>query len=198
MTHEQTDRADAGRVPAEFVARQLDERLQPALFGDVAGEVRRDGGGTRGEAGSREVGGEVIAFVVPGTPVGKGRPRFARRGNFVTTFTPEKTASYENLVKVKAEEAMQGRILIDGPVSVDIELFVTPPASWSQKKQRQALAGAIFPTSKPDVDNVLKGIFDAMNDIVWRDDKQACDVTVRKRYATTARATVQVKELAQA
>lgn len=137
----------------------------------------------------------MINFTIPGTPVGKGRPRFARRGNFVATYTPEKTASYENLVKVKAEEAMQGRPIIDVAVSVVILLFVTPPASWSQKKQRAALAGDIFPTTKPDVDNVIKGIFDACNEIVWRDDKQACDVRVIKRYAENARAVVQVEAL---
>lgn len=137
----------------------------------------------------------TVAFVVPGTPVGKGRPKFARRGNFVTTYTPEKTASYENLVKVKAEEAMNGRPAIDGPVAVEISLYVTPPASWSQKKQREAMEGRIYPTSKPDVDNVVKGIFDAMNEIVFRDDKQAVDVVVRKRYSNTARAIVGVKAL---
>lgn len=137
----------------------------------------------------------TVAFVIPGTPVGKGRPKFARRGNFVSTYTPEKTASYENLVKVKAEEAMAGRQVIDGPVEVAIWLFVTPPASWSQKKQREALAGTIFPTSKPDVDNVLKGIFDAMNEIVWKDDKQAVDVHVTKRYGEIARASVEVRTL---
>ncbi|AEV24609.1 holliday junction resolvase [Azospira oryzae PS] len=140
----------------------------------------------------------AIAFVIPGAPVGKGRPKFARRGSFTVAYTPEKTASYENLVKVKAEQAMAGRPVIEGAVSVVIWLYVTPPASWSQKKQRAALEGAILPTSKPDVDNVVKGIFDACNDIVWRDDKQACDVVVKKRYSDTARATVQVRELTQA
>jgi len=133
--------------------------------------------------------------VIPGTPVGKGRPKFARRGNFVSTYTPEKTASYENLVRVKAEEAMAGRQVIDGPVEVAILLFVLPPSSWSQKKQREALAGTILPTSKPDVDNVLKGIFDAMNEIVWKDDKQAVDVRVTKRYGEIARASVEVRTL---
>jgi Holliday junction resolvase RusA-like endonuclease len=137
----------------------------------------------------------AIAFVIPGTPVGKGRPKFARRGSYVTTYTPEKTAIYENLVKVKAQEAMNGRPVIEGAVSVVVGLYVTPPASWSQKKQHAALAGEIFPTSKPDVDNVIKGIFDACNEIVWRDDKQACDVFVIKRYDQTARATVKVSEL---
>ena len=136
-----------------------------------------------------------VSFVVPGMPVGKGRPKFARRGNFTVAYTPEKTASYENLVKVKAEEAMRGRILIDGPVSVDIELYVTPPASWSLKKQRVALLGESFPTSKPDLDNVIKGLFDACNDIVWKDDKQVVSLMVTKRFAETPCARMRVVAL---
>lgn len=137
----------------------------------------------------------MIVFTIPGTPVGKGRPKFARRGAFVTTYTPEKTASYENLVKVKAEEAMVGRELIAGAVAVTILLFITPPASWSNKKMLQALNHEILPTTKPDIDNVIKGILDAMNEIVWNDDKQVVDVTIRKRYANTARATVEVRAI---
>ena len=137
----------------------------------------------------------AVSFVIPGVPVGKGRPKFARRGNFTVAYTPEKTASYENLVKVKAEEAMAGRAVISGAVAVGIRIFVTPPASWSLKKQRAALAGEILPTSKPDIDNVAKGIFDACNHIVWHDDKQACDVTITKRYDSTPRAIVEIREL---
>ena len=137
----------------------------------------------------------MIAFSVPGIPVGKGRPRFARRGNFVSTYTDSKTASYENLVKVKAEEAMIGRQLIEGAVEVVIWLYVTPPASWSQKKQRAALSGEIYPTSKPDMDNVVKGLFDACNEIVWKDDKQVADLQVTKRYAPRAEACMRVTPL---
>lgn len=137
----------------------------------------------------------AVAFVIPGTPVGKGRPKFSRQGAFVRAYTPEKTATYENLVKVKAEQAMDGRPMIEGPVEVSIRLIVTPPASWSQKKQREALEGRIFPTSKPDIDNVLKGIMDACNEIVFKDDKQAVDVRVVKRYGQVARASVEVRPL---
>lgn len=134
----------------------------------------------------------AVAFTVPGAPVGKGRPKFARRGNFVTTYTPEKTASYENLVKMAAARAMDGRSMYECAVAVVMWLYVTPPASWSQKKQREALLNNILPTSKPDVDNVIKGIFDAMNEIVWKDDKQVVELTVKKRYSETARAQVEV------
>jgi Holliday junction resolvase RusA-like endonuclease len=47
-----------------------------------------------------------ISFTIPGEPVAKGRAKFARRGNFVTTYTPDKTARYENLVKLAAQQAM--------------------------------------------------------------------------------------------
>lgn len=137
----------------------------------------------------------TVAFVIPGTPVGKGRPRFARQGSFVRTFTPEKTASYENLVKVKAQEAMTGKTVFAGAVEVFIRIIVTPPASWSQKKQREALAGEIYPTTKPDWDNVGKGICDAMNEIVFKDDKQVVDARVTKRYGQVAMAAVEVAAL---
>lgn len=38
-------------------------------------------------------------IVIKGEPVGKGRPKFARQGNYVKTYTPEKTVEYENLIK---------------------------------------------------------------------------------------------------
>ena len=192
--NEQTIGRTPGRVPAWPGARSLDASVQPELFGDVAPELRRDVRREDREVGQGKVE-KVISFVVPGTPVGKGRPKFARRGNFVTTYTPEKTASYENLVRVKAEEAMVGQSLIDGPVSVSIILLVTPPASWSQKKQREALAGSILPTSKPDMDNVIKGLFDACNEIVWKDDKQVAELHVSKRYAERAEASMRVMPL---
>ena len=136
---------------------------------------------------------DMIVFTVPGTPVGKGRPKFARRCKFVTTYTPEKTVNYENLVKIAASQSMGTRPPIDGAVDVELSLFVIPPASWSNKKRTQALAGGIRPTSKPDIDNVLKGIADACNGIVWLDDKQIVDCRISKRYAERTEAVVLVK-----
>jgi Holliday junction resolvase RusA-like endonuclease len=137
----------------------------------------------------------MICFSIPGAPVGKGRPKFARRGNFVHAYTPEKTVSYENLVKIKAGEAMQGKTPLEGAAAVKLFLFVAPPASWSQKKQRAAMAGEIHPTAKPDMDNVVKGIFDACNAIVWLDDKQVCRLEVVKRFAAVPGAVVEVEAL---
>lgn len=127
----------------------------------------------------------VVAFVVPGAAVGKGRPKFARRGAFVTAYSDKKTVSYENLVRIYASEAVGNRPPLDGPVRLTLKISVLPPASWSKKKTSDALLGLVRPTTKPDIDNIMKAICDAMNEIVYVDDKQVCDVWVSKHYAIT-------------
>ena len=45
-----------------------------------------------------------------------------------------------------------------------------------------ALEGEIYPTTKPDKDNVIKAVYDGINGIVWKDDVQVVDGCQRKRY----------------
>lgn len=138
-----------------------------------------------------------IVITIPGTPVGKGRPRAFVRGGRVAMHTPENTASFENLVALAAQKAMTGRKPIESAVEVEIYLYVTPPESWSAKKKAQALAGIIKPTSKPDADNVIKALFDACNEVVWKDDKQVTDIArMSKRYAQQAQSVMIVREAA--
>jgi Holliday junction resolvase RusA-like endonuclease len=125
----------------------------------------------------------LIHFSVPGQPIGKGRPRVGKVGAHVRMFTPQKTVSYENLVKHAAFEAMAGAPLLEGPVRVIVHMACQIPASWSAKKQGSALSHVIRPTTKPDIDNVIKAIFDAINGVVWKDDVQVCDASIRKFYS---------------
>lgn len=138
----------------------------------------------------------MIQFHVPGAPVGKGRPRIGRVGAHARMFTPAKTVSYESTVALAAQQAMQGRGLMQGAVSVHLLIDCPIPASWSQKKQAQAKAGQIHPTTKPDIDNVEKAIFDALNGVVWRDDVQVVRVSKAKSYAATPGVRVSVEGIA--
>jgi Holliday junction resolvase RusA-like endonuclease len=79
-------------------------------------------------------------------------------------------------------------------VQVSMALDCAVPQSWSGKKQRAALAGEIRPTSKPDIDNVVKAIFDGLNGVAWRDDVQVVSLTVRKHYSATPRVDVHLSE----
>lgn len=129
----------------------------------------------------------MITIRLAGEPRGKGRPRAriakAKTGaQFVTVYTDAATRSYEALLRDAAQQAMAGRQLFEGPLKVKVAAFFSVPQSWSNKKRAQALSGAVRPTGKPDVDNVVKTL-DALNGIVWRDDSQIVQCFISKAYA---------------
>lgn len=134
----------------------------------------------------------MIAFCVPGAPQGKGRPRVGKIGAHARLFTPQRTVNYEGLVAHAAQQAMLGAAPFTEAVGANLFIDCAVPASWSQKKQRAALAGEVLPTSKPDIDNVVKAIFDGCNGVLWRDDVLVVDTRVRKRYAATPCVRVEV------
>ncbi len=126
----------------------------------------------------------LISFTVHGDPVGKGRPRISTRGGFVRSYTPDKTRDYECLVADIAHREMMNHGLLPtyDAVSVVIDAYYTIPKSFSKKKRIEAIEDEIKPMVKPDIDNVVKAILDAMNKTVYIDDKQVVDVIARKFY----------------
>ena len=136
----------------------------------------------------------MITYVVYGEPVGKGRPRFAKRGSFVSTYTPQKTKTYEDEIRMMARAAMGSNELLDAPVTVAIYIRASIPASFSKQKRKDALEGILKPTKKPDIDNIAKCFLDAMNGIVYLDDKQVVNLHLTKVYAETPAVEIMVKE----
>ena len=132
-------------------------------------------------------------FTVEGTPIGKGRPKFARRGNFVSTYTPTKTRDYEDIIKVAARQAMTEKPL-ETPVAVFVYIVVPILTSYSKKRKANCLAGIEKPTKKPDLDNVAKCFLDAMNAIVYQDDVQVVSLHVTKVYGIVGQVEVMVRE----
>jgi Holliday junction resolvase RusA-like endonuclease len=130
-----------------------------------------------------------IYFEVTGDPVGKGRPKFARHGNYVRTYTPEKTVFYEDHVAHAAKVAMKDLKPFDGAVELTIQAVKQVPASWSRKRQIMALEGKIKPP-KPDVDNIAKSIMDAMENICFDSDVQVYKLMIVKRYGDAGSASV--------
>jgi len=136
-----------------------------------------------------------VSFVVPGAPRGKGRPRFARRGNYVTTHTDKNTVSYENLIKFAASTAMCGGPPTDRPCELVVKIYVPIPKSFSKKKHAAATANELRPVTKPDVDNILKGVCDSLNGICWGDDRQCVFVLGSKYYSERPRLEVTVETI---
>ncbi|MFA6134707.1 MAG: RusA family crossover junction endodeoxyribonuclease [Phycisphaerae bacterium] len=135
------------------------------------------------------------AFTVPGNPVGKGRPRITTRGGKPRSYTPAKTRSYEATVAKWAKAAMRGHPPFQGACTLSVVAYMPIATSWSAKKRAAALAGELLPTVKPDADNAIKAICDAINGIVWHDDVQVIDGRVVKLYSGNPRVEVSVVHL---
>jgi Holliday junction resolvase RusA-like endonuclease len=136
----------------------------------------------------------MLTYMVEGNPIGKGRPKFARRGNFVSTYTPTKTRDYETVIKEAAKKAMGSNELLETPVTVAIYITVPIPQSYSKKRTEACLKDIERPIKKPDIDNIAKCFLDAMNDIVYKDDTQVLTLHVTKVYGTVGMVEVMVRE----
>ena len=136
----------------------------------------------------------MLTYMVEGNPIGKGRPKFARRGSFVSTYTPTKTRDYENVIKEVAKKAMGSNEILETPVTVAIYITVPIPASYSKKRTEACLKDIERPIKKPDIDNIAKCFLDAMNEIVYKDDTQVLTLHVTKVYGTVGMVEVMVRE----
>jgi Holliday junction resolvase RusA-like endonuclease len=137
-----------------------------------------------------------LSLFIPGEAVAKGRPRFTRARGNVRSFTPAKTARYEQLIALAASDAMAGAVPADGPVTVSVVAHLAIPKSLSKRKRADAIAGLLRPCTRPDVDNYLKIALDGLNKVAWGDDSQVVRATVSKRYAETPGMTIEVRDAA--
>lgn len=122
-----------------------------------------------------------VKFFVEGEPQGKARPRVTRNG----TFTPKKTREYESFVREMFLRTYPAfKPFAEGtPLNVIIIAKFRIPKSYSNANKTKIAEGTIYPTKKPDADNIAKAILDPLNGIVFHDDKQVVDCLIQKRYA---------------
>ena len=127
-----------------------------------------------------------INFTVPGTPVGKGRPRFVRATG--RTYTPDRTLVYENWVR---ECWRNGNFpKLTGPITARIDAFFPIPKAVSKKRRAEMEAEIVPYTGKPDTDNLAKCVLDSLNGMAFADDAQVSFLIVTKSYGKDPRCDV--------
>ena len=132
-----------------------------------------------------------IDFNIPGKVQAKQRPRF--NGKFA--YTPKQTVEYENWIRTCFLDKYRGIKPLEKPLKVKIITYYEIPKSTSKKKQKQMLECEIFPTVKPDTDNIAKSILDSLNKIAYLDDKQVVKLEVQKYYSQVPSVAVSIEEM---
>lgn len=144
---------------------------------------------------------EPIHLIIQGEPVAQGRPRAGKinRGRLhgqTVLYDPEKSKDYKHYLKFAASQQAPEKPL-EGPLQLVVHIYRSIPKSFSKKKKAEAEAGELRPTTKPDADNYLKGISDALNKIIWQDDSQIVSATVEKWYSQQPRIEVIVQTIGE-
>ena len=142
----------------------------------------------------------MIIIKIDGEIKGKGRPKFARRENFVSTYTPKETTNYENLVKLmyleqNRDNVSQIKYFNNEPLKLEITAVFEIPKSFSKKKTAMALNKLLYPTKKPDYDNIEKIVTDALNKVAYQDDSQIVSNTTNKIYGETPYVEIKIQAI---
>lgn len=129
-------------------------------------------------------------FTIYGKPQPKQRPRFNSRTG--TAYTPRETKVYETEVKYYFLQEYRRPTKLEGALVVSIDAYFEPPKSTPRATLEKMYAGEIRPAKKPDADNIIKSICDALNGLAYVDDSQIVTVQCRKLYSNVARCEVEI------
>lgn len=139
---------------------------------------------------------DALVFSLSGQPFGKQRPRATVRGGIARIYTPEKTVAYEKAIGRIAAAAMAGRKPFEGPLSVSMRFRFEPPKSTTKTRRARLLAGEEAYIGVFDLDNLAKACADAMNGVVFVDDKQIVRLWLTKIAAEKPGIDVRIEPLA--
>lgn len=136
----------------------------------------------------------TILIQVPGEPIAQSRPRFRVHKNFVKVYDAKPIQEYKKEVAAVAKSCY-GLPPIQGAVRLQLDVFRGMPKSFSKRQKQLAVNKEFLPITKPDTDNYVKGVKDALTGICYVDDAQVVDEHVRKFYSDAPRVEITIEEV---
>lgn len=132
---------------------------------------------------------QLLHFFVTGRP--QAWQRAGQAGG--RHYTPKRTADWKRTVAIEAQAAIArmqadaatrswARIPLDEALVLKLEFRLAIPPSWPLWKRAAAAEGVVMPTGKPDLDNLVKAVKDALTGVAWKDDAAVVELQVRKTY----------------
>ena len=125
-------------------------------------------------------------ITVYGRPQGKGRPRNTVRGGHAVAYTPENTRKYEAQI-AQAWQEQDGRDYGSAALALVITAYYPVPSKARKAGREAMLAGQVPVTDKPDLDNLLKAVMDALNSTAYQDDRQVTHINAARVYSEDPR-----------
>ena len=118
-------------------------------------------------------------FFVPGRPRGQQRPRFVKKLGIA--FTPKETRVAAADVRAAFVAAHPDHRLWEGPIFLRVVARYDSPAKPKWLAERRAGNTTPF-VQRPDLDNIVKLVKDALSKVAWKDDSQVFQLLAHKFY----------------
>ncbi len=122
-----------------------------------------------------------IQTYVNGVPIAQPRHRVTTASGFARAYIPasHKVHVWKNAIIASLDKSGMSDRRIDVPVELSLEFQLPMP-----KRMKNETGHTISHVKKPDIDNLVKAVMDAMTTTgVWRDDSLVWNVHACKIYA---------------
>lgn len=140
----------------------------------------------------------MVSITVYDEAVAYGRMIPVRMGKHVSMVKPPRQREYQDWVRHVAfdsyhEQMGQDAPLLDEALVLSVRVYRQIPQSFSKRKAALAAEGLVMPTSKPDLDNYIKLVLDALTGVVWEDDAQVVGYERTGKFYTPGRPRTEVR-----
>lgn len=125
------------------------------------------------------------SFYFDGHVMPMQRPRVTRSG---MSYLPKETQKSKKEIANAFKEMYKDASPFTGPVSVEITIYRPMTKALAKKfdvatRHRRVLdVVTMSPATKPDIDNQVKTILDALEGMAYVNDSQVVDLVAHKRY----------------
>lgn len=98
-------------------------------------------------------------------------------------YQSKSVTDYQKAIRAMAlEQTSAEQRNLSGPLYVSVEFVWQTPKSWTRAQVKEAQDKFVYRIARPDIDNLCKGVFDALNGVIWNDDSQIVGIHAWKRY----------------
>lgn len=136
-------------------------------------------------------------LVILGSPKSQGRPRARNAGKFVQIYDdPKSRKAKQGIIEIIQAKAPTKPL--DCPLQLDLNFYLSRPKGHYRTGRNSGNLKSSAPLlhiSRPDIDNLLKLVMDAMTGVFWRDDSLVCKGTTIKQYSERPRTEIYIKIL---
>ena len=144
---------------------------------------------------------------IQGEPIAKARPRFVHKDKngkalpFVRTYNTQEDAEAAfkwEVIQYLTKSGTGLYIIEDSPVSITCSFYMGRPKSHYGTGRNAKLLKQNAPhicIKKKDLDNLEKHVFDCLNGLVWKDDKQIAESHARKIYSENPRTEITIRSM---